>query len=638
MKRIPMHLRPLSLLILALGLILMSMGCDHVTPSEEAPSGEIAAAMAASSQSAATVGENLELVELFAAPMASSVEDLGLDGETDFDPWSGEGADFPELAMLGAQGFRGTANLQVSVATSVTSGRKATQELPQIEWGGPGRAEGDTLSVEHFNSPDSTGLNAVIEGAEPEMIRFVMIRDYPNAGPLQPNHRDSEILIDTQGTMEDNSDDEIHRVEVSEAWANGQVVTGSMLPESGSGPLLPDAVIIATHRTDDPMWHPLQSWFESVVRLEAGEFETEGDEVFHSFTNTVAWINGAEETAGIMAVDEGPIVDGSEVVVSAEFTAAPANGWLESVQDEIRANMGDLDDEADDLLLEIGRTSIFDGVDYEGNSPRAIVSFTPEQPVAVGEEPCGGDYEEEVFYLNDWWVEHLQRQVDIGCDGSGTVHVHMDFADGSSLDRSITWSGGIATLEETRPNGTVVAGTWNENTGDYSVTTTFPAGSDPEQRIQSGNYSDGHMDARDEFIWMDEHEDYTEFSADESEAGWSIAGTRVDGALNETFTLSGSEGELTGSWSREDEGVDASGNFTLTELAGGGAHLVFDAEDLLAEGEPQVSGDLWYEPDGSGHGTVTITQFGNTVTYEIEWSADGEGSLTDGQGNTVPLG
>ncbi len=501
-----------------------------------------------------------------------------------------------------------------------------------------GRAEGDTISVEYFDSPDSTGLNALIEGAEPDMVRFVMIRDYPTAGPLQPNHRDSEILIDTQGTLEDNSDDEIHRVDMSEAWANGQVVTGSIAPESGSGPLLPDAVVIAIHRTDDPMWHPLQNWFESVVRLEAGDFELEGDETFHSFANTVRWINNAEETVGIGAEDEGAIVDGSEVVVTAEFTAAPANGWRESVQDEIRANMGDLDDEADDLLLEIGRTSIFDGVDYEGNSPRAIISFTPEQPVAVDEEPCGGNLEEAVYYQENWWVWSVQRQVDIGCDGSGTVHVHMNFADGSSLDRNITWEGGVATLSESRPDGTEVEGSWNENTGDYSVTTTFPAGSDPEQRIQSGNFTDGHMDARDEFIWMDEHDDYTEFSADETEAGWNITGIRVDGALNEAFTLSGSDGELTGTWSREDEGVDASGSFILTELAGGGAHLVFDAEDLLAEGEPQVTGDLWYEPDGSGHGTVTITQFGNTTTYDIEWSPDGEGSLTDGQGNTVPLG
>ncbi len=638
MKKNPMHLRPLSLLILALGLVLMSMGCDHVTPSEEAPSGEIAAAMAASSQSAATVDQNLELVELFAAPMASSVEDLGLDGETDFDPWSGEGANFPELAMLGAQGFRGTANLQISAARSVSAGRKATMELPDIEWGGMDRAEGDTLSVEYFNEPDSTGLNALIEGAEPEMIRFVVIRDYPNAGPLQPNHRESEILIDTQGTLEDNSDDELLRVDMSEAWANGQVITGSIAPESGSGPLLPDAVVIATHRIDDPMWHPLQSWFESVVRLEAGDFELDGDEVFHSFVNTVRWINDAEETVSIVAADEGAIEDDSEVVVVAEFTAAPANGWLESVRDEIHANMGDLDDEADDLLLSIARASIFDGVDYEGNSPRASISFTPEQPVAVGEEPCGGDLEEAVYYQASWWVWSVERQVDIGCDGSGTVHVHMEFANGSSLDRNITWDGGVATLSESRPDGTEVEGSWNEDTGDYAVTTTFPAGSDPEQRIQSGNFTDGHMDARDEFIWMDEHDDYTEFSADETEAGWNITGIRVDGALNESFTLSGSDGELGGTWSREDEGVDASGSFTLTELAGGGAHLIFDARDILAEGEPQVTGDLWYEPDGSGHGTVTITQFGNTTTYDIEWSADGEGSLTDGQGNTVPLG
>lgn len=639
MNRMPTHLRPLSLAILLLGLTLLALsGCDHVTPSEEPPDAALAASFASSSQSAAAVGENLELAELFTEPMASSVEDLGLDGDTDFDPWSGEGVNFPELAVINADAYRSAVLIQASAARGVRSSRKITSRLPDIDWAGFGRAEGDTIDVEYFNGPDSLGLNALIEGESPEMVRFVMIREYPGAGPLQIRYRDSEILIDTQGTLEDNSDDAYHRLWVREEWSNGQVATGEVLAEVG-GPLVPDGLAVAVHRIDQPMWQPLKSWIQSTVRLEPGDLEVEGDEVFHSFTNTVHYINDAEETAAIVAADEGPIVDGSDVVVTADFTAAPENAWLETVHDEIRVNIGQLDDELDDLLLEIGRESTFDGVDMNGDPPRAIVSFTPENPVPVGGEPCGGNFQEEVYYPADWWVLSLQRQVELTCAGAGTVHVHMNFADGSSLDRTITWADGIATLLEVRePEGISVEGSWNENTGEYLVTTTFAVGSDPEQRVQSGTITEGQVTARDEYFWLDGHEDFTTFTAIEDAAGWSIEGLHVDGPASESFTLSGTTGLLTGTWTRQDEGVDASGGFTLTELAGGGAHLIFDATDVLAAGEPSVDGDFWYEPDGSGHGTLTFTQFGNTVVYTVVWGPDGEGTLTDNQGNLVPLG
>lgn len=640
MKTTPNFPRILLLSALALGLSLVGLtGCDQVSPSEEPPNADMAADLAVSSQAAATVDQNLDLAELFVDPMGSAVADLGLDGDTDFDPWSGEGVDFPQLALMNARAFESSASLMMLSAADARQSRKARMDLPAIAWGAGERAEGDTLAVEYFDAADSTGLNALIEGATPDMVRFVVIRDYPNAADWQVNHRESEILIDTQGTLEDDGDDEYHRLFMTESWGNGQVATGEILPESGSGPILPETVAVATYRVDQPMWHPLQAWNESELRLEPGDFDVDGDEIAHSMMFTVHFVNDAEEVVNAAAADEGPIEDGSEVVLNATFTAAPDNAWLESIVDEIRANLGNLEDEEDDLLLELSRESVFDGVDYEGNSPRASVTLTPEYPVTVGQEPCGGNFQEDVYYPADWWVWSIQRQVDIACDGSGSAHVHMNFADGSSLDRTITWTaGGEATLTESRPDGVTVTGSWNENTGAYTVTTDFASGSDPWRRVQDGTVSEGHVEARDEFFWNDEHVDYTEFAADETTEGWSIAGTRVEDGESETFTLSGGETELTGTWARSGEGTDASGGFTLTALEGGGAHLVFDAEDPLAEGEPSVSGDFWYAPDGSGNGTLVYTQFGKTVTYEVEWEANGEGSLTDGQGNTAPLG
>ncbi len=638
-KRTPAR-RALALLAIPLAAIALLSGCERTTPSETPPDADVAASFAASAQSAATVNENLQLAQLFANPMASATGDLGLAEDPEFDPWTGQGVDFPQLALVNAQAFRAAAALQVTAARSARAGRKATAALPAYD-AGPGfdRAEGDTLSVEYFNSADSTGLNAVIEAAGQDMVRFVAIRDYPNAILWQVSHRESEVLIDTNGTLADPEDDSYHRLSIGETLANGQVSSGLIQPVAGPGPIGPDTLVEADLRVDDPSFHPFQAWIETVVRMEIGALDTEGDEVFHRLANTVHWKSGAEQTAVIEAAGGGAIVNGSEVTLTATFTAAPGNPWLESVEDHIRANLGELEDEGDDLLLEIGRVSTFDGQTAEGDSPSATVTFTPEDPVGVGEEPCGGNFEEEIFYAAGWWLQHAQRQVEISCAGAGSYHLHLDFLDGSSLDRTITWDGaGAATLTESRPDGVSVEGEFNESSGEYSVITTFAAGSDPVSREQTGTILPGSLAARDEFFWQDDHADYRTFTATETAEGWTATGQHVKGGLTETFSVTGTASTLTGEWSRTAAGVNASGEYTLEALDAGGAHLVFSARDTLAEGNPSAVGDFWYAADGSGHGTLVYTQFGHTVTYNVSWTGDGAGTLSDGQGNTIPLG
>lgn len=632
-------LRALALAGAALAALVLASGCDRTSPSETPPDAEMAASFAASAQSAATVNENLQLAELFADPMGAATADLGLTEDPNFDPWTGDGVDFPQLVVINAEVYRAIRDLQQPLAADVATSKRATADLPNIADGNPfDRAEGDTLFVEYFDAADSTGVNAVIEAAGVNMVRFVSIRDYPNAVLFQPSHRESELLIDTNGTLEDDSDDSYYSMHLSETLANGQMSTGDIAPYGGEGPITPTTVVETTLRIDQPMFHPLQSWLETRVDMELGDLGADGDETFYRFQNTVHWVNDAEQVAVIEPVDEGPIVDDAEVTLSATFTADPNNPWLESVLDTIRVNMGQLDDDNDDLLLELARTSTFDGVTQDGGSPRAIVSFVPENPIQAGQEPCGGNFEQEIFYAAGWWVQHAYRQVEIACAGGGSAHLHLDFADGSSLDRVITWDAGVATLTESRPDGVTVTGTFNENTGEYSVLTTFAAGSDPESREQSGTMLPGSATCRDEFFWADEHPDYTTFTATENGDSWTVTGQNVDGALAENFSLNGTPDELVGDWSRQDEGVDASGHYTLTALDAGGAHLVFDAQDTLAEGGPSVEGDFWYAPDGSGHGTLAYTQFGRTTVFNVTWDGNGEGQLSDGAGNTAPLG
>jgi hypothetical protein len=152
---------------------------------------------------------------------------------------------------------------------------------------------------------------------------------------------------------------------------------------------------------------------------------------------------------------------------------------------------------------------------------------------------------------------------------------------------------------------------------------------------QHGQALEGDVEAWDIFVWQDSHPDATYFDAEGDESVFTVAGYTVRGSMREDFTLSRDGDEnLNGSWSRSD---GARGDFNIESLEGGGAHLVFNAEDPAAEGSPRVTGELRLAPDGSGTGTVTITQYGNTTTFEITFGPDGTSNLVDESNNLIPL-
>ena len=212
-----------------------------------------------------------------------------------------------------------------------------------------------------------------------------------------------------------------------------------------------------------------------------------------------------------------------------------------------------------------------------------------------------------------------------------TVH-----SPGTSASRTVTWDGeGGATVQETRPDGTVVDGEFDESTGAFSVLTTFPTGHDPVSRHRHGTATEATVTAWDETEWLDEHLDRTYLTATTADGVTIASGYREDGAVREDFTLSHSEnGDAAGEWERND---GATGEFALEMLEGGGSHLTFSAADPNADGSPSLSGEIWYAPDGSGTGTITYTQNGVTVTFPVTIDPDGTGSIDDGEGGTFLL-
>ncbi|MBU8869624.1 MAG: hypothetical protein KOO60_02000 [Gemmatimonadales bacterium] len=629
---------PLILLAL-IGLMVGLGGCSEDDPTEidvDEPQATVAASLSQPTQTVAAVEENLRQLDLFENPLNSLASDVGLYQDPDFEGWTGEGMSFPDQGAALAAAMRRIDNLKSTSVKLATADDRPRQLAIAMEKSETSEiADGDTLFVEHFAAPDSSGLNALIVVTAPDLVRFVVQREYPPTFG-KPVRFEQEIVMDTNGTLEDDTDDLYHSATHEVEMTGGEIAYGHLAPVSGEGPMQAGVQVLAHSRVENPRWHILQAWNETDIIMDTGDFRTDGDETIYSFEVTVHWRNDAEYTAQLAASDDGPIQDADQVRALGFLTAAPTDNWLESISDTMVAVMGDLDDESDDLLVEMSRGTVFDGIASDGGQPRNYVHILPSEPVAPGEEPCGGLAEQDVWYPAAWWLVHLQREADIDCDGSGTLHELRELRDGSSFERTITWDGsGNATITENRLDGTQVTGTFNESTGEYSIATVFPAGNDPVSRHQSGQSLETGITATDVFVWQDAHADSTSFAASGDETEFTITGYKVRGDLREDFTISVIDGDsITGVWSRND---GASGDFTLEQLEGGSSHLVFSATDSQAEGNPSVTGDLWFAPDGSGTGTITFTQFGLTVTYEITFGPDGAGVLDDGEGNLVAL-
>jgi len=629
---------PTVLVLLLLAVVLSGCSEDPAGPGET-PDALKAADLTGGVQGPAKDDGTKNDLDMFQSPLTSLSEDAGIYQETPMDGgWTGDGVDYdyPSKAAMAAAGFRG-AKATVATARAATSPKGSPlSRLSLLHLNDPGKADGDTIAVVYYDTADSTGLDALIETDVVDVLRFVSQRNYPGAVLLQIATRNTEVVLDSKGTLETGEDDEYHSVDHSFTRANGESVTGSLAPVSGSGPMDSGVPVHAFTRVDDPSFNILQAWHQAEVILDPGDFQVDGDETFHSLTATVHWRNDAEHTATIAPVEGEAIEPDTDVLAVGAFTARPDNTWLEATDDTLRVRLGDLDDESDDLLYEISRVAVFDGVAADGGSPRSYVHMVPDEPVSPGDEPCGGEASQDIHYPEAWWLSHLVRSADIECDGSGTLTVLMEFRDGSSYTRTITWDGlGAATVTENRADGTIVVGSFDENTGDYSLVTTFPTGHDPVSRDRHGTAVDGSVEAWEIVEWQDGHADETYFSAVEDGDETTATGYRIDGDRREDFTLThDTDGNASGEWSHND---GASGEFAVEMLEGGGSHLTFAASDPAADGSPSVTGEIFYAPDGSGTGTVTFTQYGNSVTYTVTFGPDGTGRLEDGAGNVIPL-
>ncbi|MFQ5600448.1 MAG: hypothetical protein ACE5G2_07835, partial [Candidatus Krumholzibacteriia bacterium] len=444
--------------------------------------------------------------------------------------------------------------------------------------------------------------------------------------------------VDDNGTA-DPQDDRIRSYWSLVELQNGTQFEVSMQPVDG-GFIVDNSLVDVSETIRHPFG--LVSSQSNAIRLDVGLVETDGDEIIWTLSSEVAFSNGASAS---MVVDEvvaggepDGITDGDRVAVTSVFTAAPSNSRLESVTSTVEILVGVLNDEGDDLVASLSRTTVFDGETAAGGSPTASMQFVPSEPVGPGEEPCGGTFTKTAVFPADWDAQTFDRTITKLCEGGGSSQLDVTFSDGTSLSRTITWSGqGQVTLDAIGRDGTIVQGSFDEqgDVSSFEIDTTFPEGNDPVSTHQAGT-SDRAAGTRSYTLvatFADGHQESLEVEGQRNPDGSrSLSGTVVDQAGTTTFQMDWDPETQTLSGSTQGPD-DESSSFTLARQDDGGAVLDFTwadpSEDLTVTGHADIN------PDGSGCGEITVSQAGSTITVPFCFDADGSGYI--GRNNPIPF-
>ncbi|HZL86691.1 MAG TPA: hypothetical protein VFD07_15070 [Candidatus Krumholzibacteria bacterium] len=448
---------------------------------------------------------------------------------------------------------------------------------------------------------------------------------------------EQRFVVDTKGTVLQDDD------EIRSYWSLTELLTGTEIEVSMQPVTGPAIVDGARVDLTEIIRHPvgIVSSQTNSIEMDVGDVQTDGDEVIWDLSSVVAFRNGASASVTATEVAEGApngITDGDRVRVIWQWTAGPANPRLESASATVEVLVGVLADAEDDLYASVQYTVVFDGTTALGGLPTASALFVPVEPVAEGEEPCGGTLTQTASFPATWDAQSLQHTLVKSCDTGGSSDLEITFADGSSFSRTIAWTGtGSATLDVAARDGTTIHGTWNASgsTATFAVDTLFPAGNDPVSVHQEGS-SDRSAGTRSYTLvvtFLDEHQESLAVQAQRNLDGTrTLTGAATNPAGTTTFALE---------WDPETQvltgtshgPVDESGSFTLQRLEDGGALLVFTwndpSEDLTVEGVATIG------PDGKGCGELSVSQGSGSSRYMFCFDADGRGFI--GGGTSVPF-
>lgn len=306
---------------------------------------------------------------------------------------------------------------------------------------------------------------------------------------------------------------------------------------------------------------------------------------------------------------------------------------------EIKARLNrTLSDDSDDVLLAVDLLKRYkEGgliVEEQGR-------FVPD-PYNPGSEITGGVLSNEVRYASSSFVRKTAARLEYHEGQGGSYSKESEFADGSTSREEATFNvDGTGTFSELRRDGTSVEGQFDsaedDGEGSFTLTTTFPSGSDPVSMTESGTFQVNAADStlngsfEREVIYKDGRKETERVAVEQMRAGDVLTTTldveNSDGSGgNITLVETPEVAQASGQWVDTDQTLmDFVAQYYATDNS---AHLEFEKyasqADYDAGADPILTGVFDFYPDGSGKGTITE----GDQTYDVVIHPDGSVTIT----------
>jgi hypothetical protein len=285
------------------------------------------------------------------------------------------------------------------------------------------------------------------------------------------------------------------------------------------------------------------------------------------------------------------------------------------------------EDSTDDRLTELYQQQLFKDFFF-------IQEITGELVITHydGTEISGLEATKHTYYHANRFLQHLKQTVDLNPSQTGTLREDFEFRDNTTAYRSVTFNNDYTgTFSKQWRDGTQVSGSFNrvedDLQGSFTELIDFPAGRYVDRIMKSAEVAIDTVEA----IFSAEFIRYIYFSSgriDTTEISlWSnldeglrtaILEVRKANGAHGIFTLvqSGSEGELTGTWTTWNEYLI---QIEAEYYSDGSAHIhyeVFAPPPPYNLDDPILIADYDISPDGSGSGTITYQDEVYQVSFD----------------------
>ena len=383
-----------------------------------------------------------------------------------------------------------------------------------------------------------------------------------------------------------------------------------------------DSVVRVVRITTWPNGNLLLSAIEDEIVIDLGaDRESGADDIWQSLRSEIRFAGGAVLSREIDLSDQGGFVDDVRASIVSTWRPRPNHPRLIDVVSTLVVDLHAISDENDDRFVGVDRITRLEGVAHDGGSPRVVESVQFEEPVAEGDEPCGGTLSRDIRFRQDRALRSWIDTASFACAGGGSLSREIVYADGSFDALTLTEDAqGIVHLDAEARDGTKTVGSFDEAAHSFEFTTTSPEGFDPVRRAVQGttNEDETEWQLDEQVNWADGFVEVNHLEGSEGPQGHRLAGSHAGREETVEFELESNLDEtMLSGWIENDQ--EQRIEFSVEELPDGSALLDF----VATEPGVRVEGHLELGPDGCGIGTLTITENGTTVTVEVTF-CDGE--------------